>query len=95
MAIDSERLFWYIVSSKSPLPVRPQGPQDWLSSPGFLFTMGKRTYISIDGLNFYYGLVKGTPYRWLDLKSLSVKVLPGDFETCKIKYFTAEVKAFP
>ncbi len=57
--------------------------------------MNKNTYIYIDGLNFYYGLVKNSPYKWLDLKSLFVKVLPKDFNIRKIKYFTAKVKAFP
>jgi uncharacterized LabA/DUF88 family protein len=57
--------------------------------------MKKRAYIYIDGLKFYYGLVKNTPYKWLDFKALFTKILPKDFEILKIKYFTAIVKAFP
>ncbi len=57
--------------------------------------MKKNTYIYIDGLNFYYGLVKNSPYKWLDFKSLFAKVLPNDFNILKIKYFTAKIKAFP
>ncbi len=30
-----------------------------------------RTYIYIDGFNFYYGAVKDTPYKWLDFKNYS------------------------
>ena len=35
-----------------------------------------RTYVYIDGFNFYYGAVKETPYKWLDFKSLLQKLLP-------------------
>jgi len=34
-----------------------------------------RTYIYIDGFNFYYGVVKNTPYKWVDFMSLFNKVL--------------------
>lgn len=64
------------------------------SSPGFL-SMKERAYIYVDGLNFYYGLVKNTPYKWLDFKALFRRILPKDLEILKIKYFTAEVKSFP
>ncbi len=30
-----------------------------------------RTTIYIDGFNFYYRGVRGTPYKWLDVKSES------------------------
>jgi hypothetical protein len=29
-----------------------------------------RTYVYIDGFNFYYGQVKGTAYKWLNFESL-------------------------
>ena len=29
-----------------------------------------RTSIYVDGLNLYHGCVRGTRYRWLDLKAL-------------------------
>ena len=87
-------LCYNILSVNPPLPVRPQGPQDWAIQSWF-FIMGERTYVYIDGLNFYYGLVKNTPYRWLDFKSLFVRLLPRNLEILKIKYFTARVRAFP
>ncbi len=48
-------------------------------------------YIYIDGFNLYYGSLKNTPYRWLDL-SLLAKFLFPKHEIAKIKYFTAPIK---
>jgi len=28
------------------------------------------TYVYVDGFNFYYRVVKGTKYKWLDLSAL-------------------------
>lgn len=50
-----------------------------------------RTYVYIDGFNLYRGALKDTPYRWLDLKRLMVKVLPRQADIQAIKYFTAAV----
>ncbi len=50
-----------------------------------------RTYVYIDGFNFYYGAVKETPYKWLDFKSLLQKLLPKHLNVERIKYFTALV----
>jgi len=50
-----------------------------------------RTYIYIDGFNFYYRVVKGTPYKWLDLNSLFTNLLGTKNNILKIKYFTAIV----
>ena len=50
-----------------------------------------RTYIYIDGFNFYYGAVKGTPYKWLDFKALFQKLLAPTNQIISIKYFTAIV----
>ena len=57
--------------------------------------MAERAFVYIDGLNFYYGLVKKTAYKWLDFSGLLKKVLPKNFNILKIKYFTTIVKAFP
>lgn len=48
------------------------------------------TGIYIDGLNLYYGALRNTPYRWLDLESFCKLLLPND-EISTIKYFTAPV----
>lgn len=63
-----------------------------------------RTRVYIDGYNFYYGCLKGTSYKWLDLvKLFKDKILPSitaqskgaqlriDLENLSIKYFTAEI----
>ena len=50
-----------------------------------------RVYAYIDGFNFYYGALKDTPYKWLDLKAMLVQLLPSHFKIERIKYFTARV----
>ena len=50
-----------------------------------------RTYIYIDGFNFYYGTVKDTPYKWLNFKKLFEHLLDSKHEILSIKYFTAIV----
>lgn len=49
------------------------------------------TIIYVDGFNLYYGAVKGTPYRWLNIQRMcELLLLPTD--TIKgICYFTAKV----
>lgn len=53
-----------------------------------------RTNVYIDGFNLYYGCLKGTPYRWLDLRALCDGLFPGH-EIQRIRYFTAKVSARP
>jgi uncharacterized LabA/DUF88 family protein len=49
------------------------------------------TAVYVDGLNLYYGSLRGTEYRWLDLVQLFRILLPtNDVE--RIKYFTAKVR---
>ena len=64
-----------------------------------------RTRIYVDGYNFYYGCLKSTPFKWLDLLALfETQVLPGiqapppwagrPFELTPrpaLKYFTAKI----
>lgn len=52
----------------------------------------RTTFVYIDGFNLYYGAVKGTPYKWLDLDQLCRYLLPKN-KILKIKYFTARVKS--
>lgn len=35
-----------------------------------------KTYVYIDAFNLYFGCVKGTPYKWLDLSKLCAILLP-------------------
>ena len=65
-----------------------------------------RTRIYIDGFNFYYGLLKRTRYKWLDVPSLFERqILPSILyrsnpnqdpvemvlQECAVKYFTAPI----
>lgn len=53
-----------------------------------------RTFVYIDGFNLYYGALKGSKERWLDLSALARHLLPKN-DVLRIKYFTARVKALP
>ena len=48
------------------------------------------TGIYIDGLNLYYGALRNTPYRWLDLERFCHLLLPQD-QIGTIRYFTAPI----
>ena len=50
-----------------------------------------RTYVYIDGFNFYYRAVKDTPYKWLDFNTLFQHLLNPKNQIISIKYFTALV----
>ncbi|MFC1582516.1 NYN domain-containing protein [Planctomycetota bacterium] len=50
-----------------------------------------KTYVYIDGFNLYYGALKGTPYKWLDVKKLLGQTLVPQTRIAAIKYFTAKV----
>ncbi len=54
-----------------------------------LFIM--RTYIYIDGFNFYYLAVRYSKFKWLDFMSMFEKLLTSKNNIIKIKYFTANV----
>jgi uncharacterized LabA/DUF88 family protein len=50
--------------------------------------------VYVDGFNLYYGAIKGTPYKWLDISKMVQLLLPKN-QVLKINYFTALVKARP
>jgi uncharacterized LabA/DUF88 family protein len=50
-----------------------------------------RTFVYIDGFNFYYRAVKNTQYKWLDFKKLFQNLLDPKHDIISIKYFTAIV----
>ena len=56
-----------------------------------------RTIVYIDGYNLYYGRIKHTDFKWLDLyKLFNEHILPyksRDSNLVIIKYFTADIKA--
>jgi hypothetical protein len=53
-----------------------------------------KTIVYVDGFNLYYGAVKGTPYRWLNIARMCELLLPRD-RVHQIKYFTALVNPRP
>jgi hypothetical protein len=52
------------------------------------------TNVYVDAFNLYYGCLKGTPYRWLDLGTFCRQLLPRD-HIHRIRYFTALVSGRP
>jgi hypothetical protein len=56
-----------------------------------LYVKPMRTIAYIDGFNLYYGCLKKTGYRWLDIKALVRTLVPVTHQILKIKYFTARV----
>jgi hypothetical protein len=53
-----------------------------------------RTNVYVDGFNLYYGAAKHTPYKWVNIATLCLQVLPG-LNINRIRYFTALVKPLP
>jgi uncharacterized LabA/DUF88 family protein len=49
-----------------------------------------KTIVYIDGFNLYYGCLKDTPYKWLNIHRMSELLLPNE-TIVSIKYFTAKV----
>ncbi len=52
--------------------------------------------IAIDGFNLYFGSLKRTSYRWLDIPALVKRICNEQNPRCElvaIKYYTADVKA--
>jgi hypothetical protein len=50
-----------------------------------------QTNVYIDAFNLYYGCLRKTPYRWLDLAKLCQLTLPS-FHVNRIRYFTALIR---
>lgn len=53
-----------------------------------------KTYVYVDGFNLYYGALRGTKHKWVDIDALLRKILPQN-QIVAIKYFTARVSARP
>ena len=51
--------------------------------------------VYIDGFNLYYGCLKDTPYRWLDLGKLARAIVPRSYSINEINFYTARVSATP
>lgn len=53
-----------------------------------------KTNVYVDSFNLYYGCLKGTAYRWLDLDALCGRLLPSN-QINRIRFFTARVVSRP
>jgi len=53
-----------------------------------------RTIVYVDGFNLYFGALRNTPHRWLNLHKLASLLLPKH-TIAEIKYFTALVSDRP
>jgi hypothetical protein len=54
-----------------------------------------RTSVYVDGFNLYYGCLKGSPWKWLDIAALCRAALDPCHVVTRIRYFTAFVKQTP
>ena len=52
------------------------------------------TNVYVDAFNLYFGSVRGTPYKWLDVRAMCQLMLP-EHTINSIKYFTAKVISRP
>jgi 6-hydroxy-3-succinoylpyridine 3-monooxygenase len=52
--------------------------------------MKPRTHVYVDGFNLYYGLLKDSPFKWLNLEKLFALLRPHD-QVLKVLYFTAMI----
>ncbi|HEY9755399.1 MAG TPA: NYN domain-containing protein [Oculatellaceae cyanobacterium] len=58
--------------------------------------MPNRTIVYVDGFNLYYGALKGTPHKWLNLHQLCEFYLKPEYhKIVRINYFTAKVSGTP
>ena len=56
--------------------------------------MTVKTNVYVDGFNLYYGAVKGTPYKWLDIRRYCELAFPKN-DIHEVHYCTAIVKDAP
>ena len=55
----------------------------------------EQVIVYIDGFNLYYGSMRGTPFKWLNLEALCRTLLRPTDKLRAIKYYTAIVKPRP
>lgn len=54
-----------------------------------------KTIVYVDGFNLYFGCLKNTAYRWLDLWAFAEQTVPRASDVIQVRYFTACVKPQP
>lgn len=61
-----------------------------------LFWCSLKTHVYIDGYNLYYGRLRATPYKWLDVGALARRIVHAQDPESQVKcirYFTAPALA--
>ena len=53
-----------------------------------------KTCVYVDGFNLYYGALRHTSYKWLNILRMCQLLLPSD-QVLQVKYFSARVSARP
>jgi len=53
------------------------------------------TNVYVDGFNLYYGGVKGTPFKWLNIVEMSRRLLRSNHMINRVRYFTARATPRP
>ena len=79
----------------TPLAVSIAGRGASSEALAFFVAGAMRTFVYVDGFNLYYGVLRGKPWKWLDLPALFAKVLKPDHDILAVKYFTARVSGTP
>ena len=51
-----------------------------------------RTIVYVDGFNLWYGSLRNTPFKWLDLPLLFKNILQPHHQIIQVRYFTALLK---
>jgi len=54
-----------------------------------------RTLIYVDGFNLYFGSLKGTPCKWLNIREMAARHLAPHHQIVGLKYFTARLNPRP
>jgi hypothetical protein len=81
-----------VVRNHLPCSLRRQGAGLYRKAQPLLYSGGAavKTYVCVDTFNLYFGCVKGTACKWLDIRRLCTLILPNH-RIDRIKYFTARV----
>lgn len=74
------------------LPLRLGVGREAALTGGFCYFEAVRTSVYVDGFNLYFGAVRDTPRKWLDIPAMCRMLLP-EHEIVRIRYFTAIVSA--
>lgn len=76
--------------------MRPRGrlwrPQRFLGAAHRLSGRAANTNVYVDGFNLYYGAVKDTPYKWLNIRRMCELIFPSN-RIAEVHYCTALVKS--